>query len=135
MRSGKRNTLMKKAFLNVGLLGLMLMGASSPAFAGAAQDAASYWREIVAILEVVIVGVAFIMGVGILVFSGAMFAKDYIFAKADHEKSFSIGKLFAGMIIGGAIAFPTAGILFGSDLLVQDSVTVDPNQFERPGGS
>jgi len=112
-----------------------LMVTSMPALAasGAASQSAEYWREIVAIFEVVIVGVAFIMGVGILVFSGAMFAKDYIFAKADHEKSFSIGKLIAGMIIGGAIAFPTAGILFGSDLLVQDEVDPTSETFTRPG--
>jgi hypothetical protein len=123
----------KNILKSIGVASLAFMATSMPAFAGAASQSAEYWRDIVAILEVVIVGVAFIMGVGILVFSGAMFAKDYIFAKADHEKSFSIGKLIAGMVIGGAIAFPTAGILFGSDLLVQGEVDPTSETFTRPG--
>lgn len=113
----------------------MLLFMSTSASAQIAENTSEYWRDIFGILQVAVVGLAFVAGVGVLVFSGVMFAKDYIFAKSDHEKSFSIGKLFAGMVIGGVVALPTAGIMFGTDLLIQEDsgYSVDEGAFERPG--
>ena len=51
-----------------------------------------------------------------ILFGGWQFLKKYVLAKSDHEKSFTLGEMVAAMVIGGIIAFPSAGMLFGQDI-------------------
>jgi hypothetical protein len=66
--------------------------------------------------EVAIKGLLFLMGLAAIGFSGWHMLMDYVFAKADHEKKFSIGKLIVGAIIGSLLCVPYSAIIIGGDL-------------------
>lgn len=72
-------------------------------------DTMPLWKEVVLII-------CFIAGCLAILFGGWQFLKKYVLAKSDHEKSFTLGEMVAAMVIGGIIAFPSAGMLFGQDI-------------------
>ena len=73
------------------------------------SEAMPLWKEVVLI-------VCFIAGCLAILFGGWQFLKKYVLAKSDHEKSFTLGEMVAAMVVGGIIAFPSAGMLFGQDI-------------------
>ena len=46
-----------------------------------------------------------------------MFFKDYVMAKDDREKKFSVPQLFAGMIVASILAAPTGFFVISNDLI------------------
>lgn len=56
-----------------------------------------------------------------------MFFKDYVMAKDDREKKFSVGQLFAGMLVASILAAPTGFFVISNDLLAgQSGVSAEP---------
>jgi len=45
-----------------------------------------------------------------------VFIKDFVLAKADHEKKFSIGQLIAGVIVASMMMYPAGSMVLGTDL-------------------
>jgi hypothetical protein len=83
--------------------------------------------------EVAIKGLLFLMGLAAIGFSGWHMLMDYVFAKADHEKKFSIGKLIVGAIIGSLLCVPYSAIVIGGDLTGagEESSTLTETDFIR----
>ena len=72
-------------------------------------DAMPLWKEVVLI-------VCFIAGCLAILFGGWQFLKKYALAKSAHDKEFTFGEMVGAMVVGGIIAFPSAGMLFGQDI-------------------
>jgi predicted anti-sigma-YlaC factor YlaD len=82
-------------------------------------------------------GILFIMGIAAVGFSGWHMLQDYVFAKADHEKKFSIGKLIVGAMIGSLLCAPYGAMVIGGDITGagQKVQSLSDDDFERrPGG-
>jgi len=58
----------------------------------------------------------FFFGVLAVGFSAWFLLMDYVFAKSDHEKKFSLGKLLTGLVVGSLMVTPGAALMMGSDL-------------------
>lgn len=72
-------------------------------------DSMPLWKEVVLI-------VCFIAGCLAILFGGWQFLKKYVLAKSAHDKEFTITEMIGAMVVGGIIAFPSAGMLFGQDI-------------------
>jgi hypothetical protein len=94
-----------------------------------------YLTDTTSVFEVGMKGLLFVMGLGAIGFSAWQMLSDYVFAKSDHEKKFSIGVLIAGMLIGSVLCVPYGAIMIGTDItgVNQESNNVDDEDFERAG--
>ena len=59
----------------------------------------------------------FIGSLVIIVGAVFMFFKDYVMAKDDREKKFSVPQLFSGMLVASILAAPTGFFVISNDLL------------------
>ncbi len=78
--------------------------------------------------------ILFLMGLGAIGFAGWNLMMDYVFAKADHEKKFSIGKLIVGMVVGSVLCVPYSAVLVGSDITGATEATATESEFQGGGG-
>lgn len=117
---------MKKLFSKLSLSLLTLMSSvSTITFAQEAvlqvQYATSFGQALVNFLLVFL----FIGSLIIIVGAAFMFFKDYVMAKDEREKKFSVPQLFAGMLVASILAAPTGFFVISNDLLTGQS-GVDP---------
>jgi hypothetical protein len=101
------------------------------------EEQGNYIGKSTAAWEVAVKGLLFLMGMAAIGFSGWHMLMDYVFAKADHEKKFSIGKLLVGAIIGSLLCVPYSAIVIGGDLTGagQKNSTLGEADFIRKKGS
>jgi hypothetical protein len=45
-----------------------------------------------------------------------VFIKDFVLAKADHEKKFSLGQLIAGVVVASMMMYPAGSMMLGTDM-------------------
>lgn len=61
-----------------------------------------------------------------------MFFKDYVMAKDDREKKFSVPQLFAGMLVASILAAPTGFFVISNDLLTGKTGVEAPDDVFSP---
>jgi amino acid transporter len=100
------------------------------------QTQGDYIATTATMWEAALKGILFIMGMGAVGFSGWHMLQDYVFAKADHEKKFSIGKLIVGAMIGSLLCAPYGAMVIGGDITGagQEVESLDDSDFERRSG-
>jgi amino acid transporter len=100
------------------------------------ENQGDYIANTATMWEAALKGILFIMGMGAIGFSGWHMLQDYVFAKADHEKKFSIGKLIVGAMIGSLLCAPYGAMVIGGDITGagQEVESLDDSDFERRSG-
>lgn len=101
----KINSVKAKAIMATFIGGVAL----SPSAAMAArvlEDQGTYIGTATNIWIVALKAILFLVGLAAILFSGWHLLKDYVLAKSDHEKSFSVGKLIVGCIVGSILCYP-----------------------------
>lgn len=78
-----------------------------------ANDALPLWKT-------VLLALCFLGGVCAVLFGGWQFLRKFVLPKSDHEKQFTLLEMVASMVVGGLIAYPSGGMLFGQDLTTGD---------------
>jgi len=81
-----------------------------------AESQLSYWQTLGALLKDLFILLLGAGGAIVFLLAAGVFVKDYILAKADHEKKFSIGQLVAGIIVASMMMYPAGSMMLGSDL-------------------
>ena len=130
----------KKVSNKVGALAAMLFvsaAVSFPALAGGtriAEKQGSYWGTVVELFILAFNGILFLFSLVVLLMGGWFLVKDYVIAKSDHEKSFSIGKLVIAMIVASFLGYPSGAYLLGQDLTTGDvgGGKIEESDFKRP---
>lgn len=111
-------------------LALVLLGSFS-AHAGIFSDSVKYWKELTQGLVDVLSWGGLLLGIGVMIWAGFIFLKDYVFAKDDRERHFRPIHLIAAGIAGFFMAYPSAGFLFGGDLVSKNAEQVQATEFKR----
>ena len=98
------------------------------------ESQGEYIGGAVEIFILVFNAILFLASLIILLAGGWFMIKDYVLAKADHEKSFSIGKLAVAMVVASLLGYPSGAYLLGQDLTTGEvgGNTMTNTDFERP---
>lgn len=128
----KMNSAATKAVMATVLGGVAL----SPSAAFAArilESQGTYVGTATNIWIVALKAILFFVGLGAILFSGWHLLKDYVLAKSDHEKSFSVGKLLVGCVVGSILCYPGGAAIIGGDITGTgaDAATVNQSDFSR----
>jgi len=128
-----KKTLLKGSAL---LSGLIVSGAALAGTGGGriVETQGEYIGGAVEIFILVFNAILFLASLIILLAGGWFMIKDYVLAKADHEKSFSIGKLAVAMVVASLLGYPSGAYLLGQDLTTGEvgGNTMTNTDFERP---
>jgi len=112
-------SLLKRAGVTAIALTLPLL--SSVAFATrVGESQATYLGSVISALIITFNAVMFLASVIVLLAGGWFFIRDYVLAKSDQEKKFSIGQLIAAIMVAGILGYPTGAYLLGADLATGD---------------
>lgn len=123
------------------LIALSVLFAAPSAFAESERLAAGQVDYIGTVIEFLIVafnGLSFLASVVILLAGGWFFIKDYVMAKADHEKKFTPGTLIAAIVVASFLGYQSGAYLLGQDLTVgqgnSGGASIKQDDFERKEG-
>ena len=100
---------------------LLMFFSGGAAAVRVAESQATYWQVLVELIILVATSALFLASLLILLAGGWFFIRDYVLAKADHEKKFSIGQLVASIFVAGLLGYPTGAYLLGQDLSVGEN--------------
>lgn len=122
------------------LIALSVLFAAPSAFAESERLAAGQVDYIGTVIEFLIVafnGLSFLASVVVLLAGGWFFIKDYVMAKADHEKKFTPGTLIAAIVVASFLGYQSGAYLLGQDLTVgsgnSGGASIKQDDFERKG--
>lgn len=122
-------------------LSLIALFAAPSAFAEGERLAAGQVDYIGTVIEFAIIafnGLSFLVSVIILLAGGWFFIKDYVMAKAEHEKKFTPGTLFAAIVVASFLGYQSGAYLLGQDLTVgagnDGGASIKQDDFERKEG-
>jgi hypothetical protein len=122
------------------LIALSALFAAPSAFAEGERLAAGQVDYIGTVIEFAIIafnGLSFLASVIVLLAGGWFFIKDYVLAKAEHEKKFTPGTLFAAIAVASFLGYQSGAYLLGQDLTVgadnTGGATIKQDDFERKG--
>lgn len=123
--------------VSTALLTVFVMGiAAAPAMAQTRimEKQSTYWGTFIELLILAFNGILFLFSLVVLLMGGWFLIKDYVIAKSDHEKSFSIGKLVIAMIVASFLGYPSGAYLLGQDLTTGDvgGGKIEETDFKRP---
>lgn len=122
-----KNVLKKTMFSLIALLSTAIYSgavlAASSGRPGAEQ--VTYLTSIANGLGLLGVATLFFVGVVVFGFGGFFFVRDYVMAKDDREKKFSIGPLIMAIVVGSMLCYPGGAMLLGSDLTSGDKAGSD----------
>lgn len=126
----------KKAilFLTAILSAAIYSGAALAASSGRpGAEQVTYLTAIANGLGLLGVATLFFVGVVVFGFGGFFFVRDYVMAKDDREKKFSIGPLIMAIIVGSMLCYPGGAMLLGSDLTSGDKAgsNISNSDFKR----
>lgn len=125
-------SVLKRKFAIFGASALVSLISTSAMAARAAKEQVDYLTTIANGLGVLGVAVLFFVGVVVFGFGGFFFVRDYVMAKDDREKKFSIGPLIMAIIVGSMLCYPGGAMMLGSDLTTdQTDAKVSSNDFKR----
>lgn len=99
-----------------------------------AETQGTYFGTVVELLVLVFNAILFLASLLILLLGGWFMIKDYVIAKSDHDKSFSIGKLVVALVVASLLGYPSGAYLLGQDLTTGDEASITQGDFERPAG-
>jgi hypothetical protein len=117
----KKDFKMKKMLLKLSAFALM-SSTTAMAFAeGAAVEQIEYATTFGQALINFMLVILFFGSLIIIMGAAFMFFKDYVMAKDDREKKFSVPQLFAGMLVASILAAPTGFFVISNDLLTGKS--------------
>jgi hypothetical protein len=109
--------ILKNAKAQIVTSAILLSAAPFGAFASRlAEGQVSYLSKIgtlLADLFLILLGAG---GAVVFLLACWVFIKDFVLAKADHEKKFSIGQLIAGVVVASMMMYPAGSMMLGSDL-------------------
>jgi uncharacterized membrane protein len=108
----------KAGVLAISILLPLLSFSASASRVGESQ--ATYLGSVISALIITFNAVMFLASVIVLLAGGWFFIRDYVLAKSDHEKKFSIGQLIAAIVVAGILGYPTGAYLLGADLATGD---------------
>lgn len=123
------------------LIALSALFAAPSAFADSGRLAAGQVDYLGTVIEFLIIafnGLSFLASVVVLLAGGWFFIKDYVMAKADHEKKFTPGTLIAAVVVASFLGYQSGAYLLGQDLTVgagnDGGATIKQDDFERKDG-
>lgn len=111
--------LLKKAKAQIVTGAILLSTVPFGAFAAGdrlAEGQVSYLSKIgtlIADLFLILLGAG---GAVVFLLACWVFIKDFVLAKADHEKKFSLGQLIAGVVVASMMMYPAGSMMLGTDL-------------------
>lgn len=112
---------MKKLFSKLSLLTLLSSFSTLILAQGESVDQVEYATSFGQALVNFLLVFLFIGSLIIIVGAAFMFFKDYVMAKDEREKKFSVPQLFAGMLVASILAAPTGFFVIANDLLTGES--------------
>jgi len=123
------------------LIALSALLAAPTAFAESDRLAAGQVDYLGSVIEFLIVafnGLSFLASVVVLLAGGWFFIKDYVMAKAEHEKKFTPGTLIAAIVVASFLGYQSGAYLLGQDLTVgadnAGGASIKQDDFERKDG-
>jgi len=122
---------LKFNFLKLAVLTL-LMTATTMVFAdGEAVDQVEYATGFGQALINLMLVLLFFGSLIIIMGAAFMFFKDYVMAKDEREKKFSVPQLFAGMLVASILAAPTGFFVISNDLLTGQEIDAPEDVFKE----
>jgi hypothetical protein len=114
------------------VLGPLLLVTSAPALAQRiASGQGTYWGTVIELFILVFTSILFLSSLLILLMGGWFLIKDYVIAKSDHDKSFSLGKLVIALAVASLFGYPSGAYLLGQDLTTGPQTGAEAPSFTR----
>ncbi|MBE8233407.1 MAG: hypothetical protein HAW67_06685 [Endozoicomonadaceae bacterium] len=125
----------KKKFNNILIGAAVTLASSAPltvlAAGSKAKEQAEYVSGIPADIQVFFLGILGVAGMIAFLVAGGIFLKDFVLAKSDHDKKFSIAQLLAGVVVGVIFMYPAGIALMADDIVTGGASSIDSAEFKR----